>query len=127
MPVVSRAVHIDGYSLLDGGISDSIPVQYARNQGYDRIVTVLTRPKDYVKAPTGHDHLYGLLLHKYPQVAASLRNRHTIGLRKWSISWDPKENFVSSIRKKNWTSAGRNTMWRAWTAPIKRGGSGHRR
>lgn len=78
MPVVSRAVHIDGYSLLDGGISDSIPVQYARNQGYDRIVTVLTRPKDYVKAPTGHDHLYGLLLHKYPHVAASLRNRHVV-------------------------------------------------
>lgn len=76
MPIVSRVVHVDGYRLLDGGISDSIPVQYAQNQGYDRIVTILTQPKDYVKKPVGHDRTYGLLLHKYPRVAASLRNRH---------------------------------------------------
>lgn len=28
MPMVSRCVKVDGYELLDGGISDSIPLRY---------------------------------------------------------------------------------------------------
>ena len=35
--------------MLDGGIVDSIPVEYALSQGYDKAVVILTRNKGYRK------------------------------------------------------------------------------
>lgn len=35
--------------MLDGGIADSIPVEYALSQGYERLVVILTRNKGYRK------------------------------------------------------------------------------
>ena len=35
--------------MLDGGIAYSIPVEYALNQGYERLVVILTRNKGYRK------------------------------------------------------------------------------
>ena len=49
MPMASRIVEIDGYRLLDGGISDSIPLKYFERQGFDKNVMILTQPLDYVK------------------------------------------------------------------------------
>ncbi len=51
MPLVSRPVKVDGFELLDGGISDSIPLTFFENIGYDRNVLILTQPKDYEKKP----------------------------------------------------------------------------
>lgn len=76
MPLASRVVHVGGYDLLDGGISDSIPVQYALDQGYDRIVVVLTQPRDYVKQPAGHERLLRFALRKYPKICEDLLVRH---------------------------------------------------
>ena len=64
MPVVSRAVEIGGKKLLDGGISDSIPLDWFTSIGYDRNVVVLTRPADYVKEPLPMKHGMKLLLKK---------------------------------------------------------------
>ena len=36
MPLVSRIVKIDGLELLDGGISDSIPIKKFREMGYEK-------------------------------------------------------------------------------------------
>ena len=49
LPFVSPISYVDGEPMLDGGISDSIPVQYAMNQGFKKFVIVLTRNKDYRK------------------------------------------------------------------------------
>lgn len=35
--------------MLDGGIADSNPVEYALSQGYERLVVILTRNKGYRK------------------------------------------------------------------------------
>ncbi len=50
MPLVSQIVEIDGQKTADGGISDSIPVEFFESLGYDRNVAVLTQPKTYQKA-----------------------------------------------------------------------------
>lgn len=76
MPVVSRAVEIGGKKLLDGGISDSIPLDWFTSIGYDRNVVVLTRPADYVKEPLLMKHGMKLLLKKYPAVYEKLLVRH---------------------------------------------------
>ena len=51
MPYVSRPVRLGGDLYLDGGVGDSIPVEFCRSLGCDRIVLVLTRPLDYRKRP----------------------------------------------------------------------------
>ena len=51
IPVVSRPVAVDGRKLLDGGISDSIPVRYFESIGYRKNVIILTQPEDYIKQP----------------------------------------------------------------------------
>lgn len=49
MPFVSKCVEIDGSKYLDGAISDPIPLQKALDEGYEKIVVVLTRPEGYRK------------------------------------------------------------------------------
>ena len=85
MPFFSRVVHVDGYDMLDGGVSDSIPIQYALDQGYDKIVVVTTRPEDYVKKPIGHDGLIRLAMRKYPRMAQAMLDRHRMYNRELKL------------------------------------------
>ena len=43
MPVVSKALKLEGHSYVDGGIADSVPEKAFRNLGYTRNVVVLTQ------------------------------------------------------------------------------------
>lgn len=76
MPVVSNIVSVDGYKMLDGGIVCSVPYEYMEQQGYDRNVIVLTRPKGYRKKKTRIVPLVKLVLRKYPAVAEAMAVRH---------------------------------------------------
>lgn len=76
MPVVSNVVEIDGYKLLDGGMADSIPLQYLENQGYNKNVVILTQPEGYVKKASKAMPLIRLALRKYPAVVEAMKNRH---------------------------------------------------
>lgn len=49
LPYVSHKVYLRGVPMLDGGIVDSIPVERAQLQGYEKNVVVLTRNKGYRK------------------------------------------------------------------------------
>lgn len=76
LPMVSRPVVLDGHTMLDGGISDSIPLQYFQQQGYDRNVVVLTQPLGYRKDPNSAMWLIRRLLKKYPKVIDCMEHRH---------------------------------------------------
>ena len=76
MPVVSRPVEVDGYVLLDGGISDSVPFEFMEGLGYDRNVIILTRPFGYRKKKSRASFLIDLALMKYPQAAAAVSRRY---------------------------------------------------
>lgn len=76
LPMVSRPVNIGGYTLLDGGISDSIPLRYFQQQGYERNVVILTQPLGYRKKPSGVQWLSRLLIRRYPKVVECLAQRH---------------------------------------------------
>ena len=78
MPLVSRVVEIGGQKLLDGGISDSIPLRFMEEQGYQRNIVVLTQPADFVKAL---NPLMGMVergLRSYPNAVEAIRNRHIV-------------------------------------------------
>ena len=63
MPFVSKLVDIDGVKYLDGAISDPIPLQKALDEGYEKIVVVLTRAED---EPKSKERLpYNLVYRKY--------------------------------------------------------------
>lgn len=76
MPLVSKIVEIDSYKLLDGGISDSIPIKYFKSLGYNRNVIILTQPIDYIKEKNQVLPLAKLILRKYPNLIQTMANRH---------------------------------------------------
>ncbi len=78
MPLVSRNVEIDGRLLLDGGVSDSVPLKFFESIGYDRNIVVLTQPKDYVKKKNSLMPLIRLKYRKYPKLAELMAERHTV-------------------------------------------------
>lgn len=45
--VVSKKVKIEGHYYLDGGYSDGIPFKKAIDEGYDKIVVISTRDRDF--------------------------------------------------------------------------------
>ncbi|MGN0228844.1 MAG: patatin family protein, partial [Muribaculaceae bacterium] len=75
MPLVTRPVKVDGRVLLDGGISDSIPLKHFQSMGFDRNVVVLTRPRNYRKEPTKL-WPYRLLMRRYPAITQAMARRH---------------------------------------------------
>lgn len=77
MPMVSRPVTIGGYTLLDGGVSDSIPLRFMVNQGCTKNVVILTQPRGYVKEPA-NPVTVRLGMHKYPAMVETMKNRHVM-------------------------------------------------
>lgn len=78
MPLVSRPVKIDGYTLLDGGMTDSVPLKFFESIGYDKNVVILTQPRDFVKKPAGAMVLMKIMLHKYPRLVEAMNRRHQV-------------------------------------------------
>lgn len=76
MPIVSRPVKVDdGRMMLDGGISDSIPLKYFNEIGYQRNVVILTQPRHYLKKPAVM-WPFKLFLHRYPKIIEAMARRH---------------------------------------------------
>ena len=76
MPLVSSVVKVDGYLLLDGGMTDSIPLAKFQEMGYDKSIVILTQPKDFIKEPDSLLKPMRLTLRRYPKLLAKMENRH---------------------------------------------------
>ena len=75
LPFVSPITYVDGTPMLDGGISDSIPVEYAMKQGYDKLVVILTRNKGYRKKASKM-RVAKAFYRKYPGLQKALSERN---------------------------------------------------
>ena len=73
LPFASKIIEINGKKYLDGGISDSIPIDYCESLGYDKIILVLTRPENTHKDDK-LNFLYKLVYRKYPNLVERLIN-----------------------------------------------------
>jgi len=76
LPVLSPPVLVDGRRYLDGGISDSIPIERSIADGNGRNVVVLTRNEGFRKAPERLRAPVRLLLGRYPAILRALTRRH---------------------------------------------------
>lgn len=78
IPVINKPVEINGIQFFDGAFSDPIPVQKAFDDGCDKVVVILTRPKTFYRDPA-KDKLTALLLkRKYPEFSEAASHRAEI-------------------------------------------------
>ena len=75
LPYVTKITYVDGVPMLDGGIADSIPVEYAKSQGYERMVVILTRNKGYRKNEKQLP-VPKVIYRKYPELRKTLSSRN---------------------------------------------------
>lgn len=76
VPVANKPYMIGGVPYFDGGLADPIPVQKALDDGCERIVLVLTRPKDY-RRTRSHDAIPARILSRsYPKAGERLMQRY---------------------------------------------------
>ena len=75
MPVVSQPVEVGGRLLLDGGLADSIPLEFMISKGYERNIVVLTREEGFRKTTEHGLWLMKPLLRKWPKVVEALKKR----------------------------------------------------
>ena len=76
MPLASKVVELEGMKVLDGGVADSIPLEYFERIGYERNVVILTQPDGYVKEHNKLMPLMRIALRKYPKMIESMDKRH---------------------------------------------------
>ncbi len=75
LPVMSKPVIINGRYLSDGGTSDSIPLKFMQEKGYEKNFVILTQPRDYVKHLNKPFWVFKLALRKYPALIEALKKR----------------------------------------------------
>ena len=75
LPLMFPVIHVDGVPCLDGGIADAIPWQRALDKGCDRVLVVLTHPKDYVRKPDKILPLIRRTYQEYPAFVAAVERR----------------------------------------------------
>lgn len=78
LPLAARIVEIDDRKLLDGGMTDSIPLKFFENLGYDKNVVILTQPKNYRKEQTKILPLVRVKYRRYPNLIKAIKNRHVM-------------------------------------------------
>lgn len=78
MPLASRIVELDGLKLLDGGVTDSIPVGAFRKLGYRHNLVILTQPGGYSKKPNRMLPLIRRAFREYPDFVEAVERRHLV-------------------------------------------------
>ena len=77
LPFVCPIAYVDGRPMLDGGITDSIPLLRARELGFDDNVVVVTRNRGYRK-PDKPAFVPPFFYRNYPAVREAIRNRSRV-------------------------------------------------
>ncbi|MCY6369591.1 patatin-like phospholipase family protein [Clostridium ganghwense] len=78
IPLLAPIVELENKKLLDGGVSDSIPVKKAIEDGMKRNIVVLTRNKEYRKKPHKFKMFIKRTYSQYPNLVDTIFNRFKI-------------------------------------------------
>lgn len=89
VPVIDEPYPVYDRFYYDGGISDPIPFRKALEDGCDKVVIILTRPKDFYRDPKKDMALSRLIERKYPQAAVQLASRAVT----YNISLDQAKKY----------------------------------
>lgn len=86
MPFLAPMVKLDGEYYLDGGLSDSIPVQRALDMGYEKNVVIMTHNLHYrPRLSTAEIRIYRKKYHAYPKLADTIQKRPAMYLKQLAL------------------------------------------
>ncbi|MBR2638411.1 MAG: patatin family protein [Bacteroidaceae bacterium] len=77
LPFIAQIAYVDGEPMMDGGLSDSIPLLRARALGYDNNLVVMTRNKGYRKPDKG-TRVPFFCYRKYPALRKTIMERNAM-------------------------------------------------
>jgi len=77
IPFIAKPVQFNPLILMDGGISDSVPIRRSISDGNMEHVLILTRPKGYRKKPSHFTRIAHLRYPALPGLSRALGLRHT--------------------------------------------------
>lgn len=75
IPGVCKPYDLNGIPCYDGALGDPVPVKKALEEGCDRMVVLLTKPKDLVREPGSDIKLAKMIRKRYPNAADALCKR----------------------------------------------------
>lgn len=78
IPAACKPVLHKGRLFYDGGVSDPLPVQKMLDDGCEKIVAVLSKPRSFVRKPEGFRWFYSRKCKKFPEMVKALDNRHIL-------------------------------------------------
>jgi predicted patatin/cPLA2 family phospholipase len=91
LPLFTTSMKLDGTKLLDGGFCDPIPVMKAIDDGYDKVIVICTRHKEFEAKPYSLMNLYKIKYRRYPEMLATFKNRYN----KYNITRDIIEDLAN--------------------------------
>ncbi len=98
MPIVSTPVELEGMKLLDGGMTDCIPLRYFQSIGYDRNIVVLTQPREYIKKKSHITFLFRKCYPQYPMIAQCMSQRHIMyNMQRQYVAQQAEEGKIIAI------------------------------
>lgn len=108
LPLVSRNVKIGKGLYLDGGISDSIPLQQSVINGNQKNVVVMTKEVGFVRRPSRQMGLIKVRYARFPKVYQLMAQRHTSYNEQLEyINLQQQEGRAFVIRPKTASNVGR--------------------
>lgn len=75
LPLMFPIYYLDGKPYLDGGVADAIPYRRALEQGCDRVVVVLTKPRSFVRGAEKLQPVIERRYRQYPNFCQAMRDR----------------------------------------------------
>ncbi|HPR96882.1 MAG TPA: patatin family protein [Thermotogota bacterium] len=76
IPVACKPYEVNGIPCYDGGLADPVPVRKAMEDGCDKVVVILTKPRDLVRTPDKDVRMARFIRRKYKAVAGSMAMRY---------------------------------------------------
>ncbi len=76
LPLLSKIVEVDGKKVLDGGVSDSIPILKFQDMGYNKNIVVLTQSANYRKGKNNLLPILKRVYKHYPKFLNKIEHRH---------------------------------------------------
>lgn len=75
VPVLCKPYKIGEIPYLDGGLSDPIPFKRAFEAGCDKVIVVLTKPRNFFRNPKDDGRFARMLKRRYPEAAKAFLKR----------------------------------------------------
>lgn len=91
LPFIAKPVRFRGRILMDGGMSDSIPIRRSMQDGNAKNIVILTQPEGYRKQPESAARLARLRYPRYKGLCAALAGRHA--------NYNETAEYVEQLRK----------------------------